>query len=52
MVAMYWTGMPWLAAGMTLVPSPIPTSMAPCADEGDQVRVDLVLELDLEPGSA
>ena len=42
--------MPLLAAGMTLVPSPIPMSIAPCADERDQVGVDLVLELDVEPG--
>jgi hypothetical protein len=27
---MYLTGMPWLAAGMTLVPSPMPMSIAPC----------------------
>ena len=28
-VATYVTGMPWLTAGMTLVPSATPTSMAP-----------------------
>ena len=29
MVATYWIGMALLAAGMTLVPSPIPMSMVP-----------------------
>ena len=34
MVATYSIGMPLLAAGMTLVPSPIPMSIAPCPTSG------------------
>ena len=44
--------MPWLTAGMTLVPSAMPTSMAPWPTSVDEVRVDLVLELDVEAGVA
>ena len=34
MVATYSIGLPLLAAGMTLVPSPIPMSMAPWPTSG------------------
>ena len=44
--------MSWLTAGMTLVPSAIPTSTRALADEGDEVGVDLVLERHLEAGVA
>ena len=38
------------AAGMTLVPSPMPMSTSPCPMSGHEVRVGLVVECDVEPG--
>ena len=50
MVATYLIGMPLLTAGMTLVPSARPTSIAPCPTSVMRSGVDLVLERDVEAG--
>ena len=47
---MYLTGMPWLTAGMTLVPSEMPDVEVARADERDHVVVGAVAEGHLEPG--
>ena len=44
--------MPWLTAGMTLVPSARPMSMAPWPSERDELGVDLVLEGHVQAGVA
>ncbi len=48
MVATYLIGMPWLTAGMTLVPSRDADVDGALADERHEIRIDLVLEFDLE----